>query len=301
MLPKLRIPKQYEQYLRIGTSSWKYDSWKGLVYDPDKKYKPQDYLSDYSQYYNTVEIDQWFWSLFPTGAKLPNTKDVKIYSQSVPDDFLFTVKVPNAITLTHYHAKQSKAYNDYANQPNDYFLNNDLFKRFLETLTPLDEKLGPVMLQFEYLNKQKMPSRKAFFDRLHDFFDKAPKGYQYAIECRNPNYLKTDFFEFLSDHNLGFVLLDGYYMPPIEDVIHSHNINTASYTIVRLQGKDRWEMEVKTDKTWNKIVEDRDILSLTDYVQNNVDKKILSIININNHYEGCAPLTIQRIMASLFH
>ena len=300
MLPKLKIPKNYQKYLRIGTSSWKYDSWKGLVYDPDKKYKPQDYLSDYSQYYNTVEIDQWFWSLFPTGAKLPNTKDVKIYSQSVPDDFLFTVKVPNAITLTHYHAKQSKAYNDYANQPNDYFLNVDLLKRFLETLEPMGNKLGPIMFQFEYLNKQKMPSRKAFFDRLHDFFDKAPKGYQYAIECRNPNYLKTDFFEFLSDHNLGFVLLDGYYMPPIEDVIHSHNINTASYTIVRLQGKDRWEMEVKTDKTWNKIVEDRDILSLTDYVQNNVDKKILSIININNHYEGCAPLTIQRIVASLF-
>ena len=301
MLPKLKIPKNYQKYLRIGTSSWKYDSWKGLVYDPDKKYKPQDYLSDYSQYYNTVEIDQWFWSLFPTGAKLPNTKDVQIYSQSVPDDFLFTVKVPNAITLTHYHAKQSKAYNDYANQPNDYFLNVDLLKRFLETLEPMGNKLGPIMFQFEYLNKQKMPSRKAFFDRLHDFFDKAPKGYQYAIECRNPNYLKTDFFEFLSDHNLGFVLLDGYYMPPIEDVIHSHNINTASYTIVRLQGKDRWEMEAKTDKTWNKIVEDRDVLSLTDYVQNNVDKKILSIININNHYEGCAPLTIQRIVASLFH
>ena len=69
MLPKPKIPENHHQYLRIGTSSWKYDSWKALVYDLDKNYKPQDYLSDYSQYYNTVEIDQWFWSLFPTGAK----------------------------------------------------------------------------------------------------------------------------------------------------------------------------------------------------------------------------------------
>jgi uncharacterized protein YecE (DUF72 family) len=300
MLPKLKIPKKFQDYLRIGTSSWKYDSWKGLVYDPDKKYKPEDYLSDYSQYYNTVEIDQWFWSLFPTGAKLPNKQVVKGYSESVPNDFLFTVKAPNAITLTHYYSKQSKAYKDYANQPNEYFLNVDLLKRFLETLEPMGEKLGPIMYQFEYLNKQKMPSHKAFLDKLHDFLEKTPKGYDYAIECRNPNYLKSAFFEFLSGHHLGCVLLDGYYMPPIEEVISSHNINTAPYTIVRLQGKDRQGMDTKTDKTWNKIVEDRDIQSLTDYVKDNVDKKILSIVNINNHYEGCAPLTIQRIIESLF-
>jgi uncharacterized protein YecE (DUF72 family) len=303
MLPKLKIPKKFEKYLRIGTSSWKYDGWKGLIYDPDKKYKPQDYLADYSRYYNTVEIDQWFWSLFPTGAKLPNKTDVKGYAESVPDDFLFTVKVPNAVTLTHYYAKQTKAYLDFANKPNQYFLNPDLFKHFLGTLAPFDKKLGPVMFQFEYLNKQKMPSRKVFLDKLHAFLEKAPKGYQYAIESRNPNYLTPDFFEFLSDHQLGFVLLDGYYMPPIKEVIRAHNINTASYTVMRLQGKDRQEMEAKTDEAWNQIVEDhgRDIQSLTDYVQDNVDKKILTIININNHYEGCAPLTIQRIADTLFH
>ena len=50
MLTKPNIPTEY---LRIGTCSWKYDSWKGLVYDPDKKYRPEDYLADYSQYLPT--------------------------------------------------------------------------------------------------------------------------------------------------------------------------------------------------------------------------------------------------------
>lgn len=302
MLPKLKIPTEYKQYLRIGTSSWKYDSWKGLVYDPDRIYDPGDYLTDYSKYYNTVEIDQWFWSLFPTGAKMPNPKDVKIYSESVPDDFLFTVKVPNSVTLTHYYAKQTKSYKDYANQPNDSFLSIELMKRFLDTLSPLGEKLGPLMFQFEYLNKQKMPSRKAFFDALHNFFDKLPNKYHYAIECRNPNYLRPDFFEFLSEHNLGFILLDGYYMPPIKEVIESHKITTASYTIIRLQGKDRQGIEAKTGENWNEIAEDRssDIQTLADFIQDNINKKILSIININNHYEGSAPLTIQRMTESLF-
>ena len=85
--------------LRLGTCSWKYDSWKGLIYDPAKTYSPHDYLSDYARHFSTVEIDEWFWSLFPTGLKLPNPETVKAYAESVPDDFQFTVKAPNSITL----------------------------------------------------------------------------------------------------------------------------------------------------------------------------------------------------------
>ena len=47
--------------LRIGTCSWKYDSWKGIVY-PDKE--EINFLEEYSKHFNTVEVDQWFWSLF---------------------------------------------------------------------------------------------------------------------------------------------------------------------------------------------------------------------------------------------
>ena len=68
MKPMVELDK-YQGKLKIGTCSWKYDSWKGLVYDPDKKYSPYDYLADYAKHYNTVEIDQWFWSLFGAGAK----------------------------------------------------------------------------------------------------------------------------------------------------------------------------------------------------------------------------------------
>jgi len=106
MISDLKIPEKYQPYLRIGTCSWKYDSWKGLVYDPEKSYAPYDYLTDYARYFNTVEIDQWFWSLFPQGAKLPDPQSVQAYVDSVPDDFLFTVKAPNSITLTHFYAKQ---------------------------------------------------------------------------------------------------------------------------------------------------------------------------------------------------
>jgi uncharacterized protein YecE (DUF72 family) len=103
-----QIQEKYKSYLRIGTCSWKYDSWKGLVYDQEKKYKANDYLADYARYFNTVEIDQWFWSLFPKGAKLPDSETVRRYTDSVPDDFLFTVKAPNSITLEQFKKRYNR-------------------------------------------------------------------------------------------------------------------------------------------------------------------------------------------------
>jgi uncharacterized protein YecE (DUF72 family) len=38
---------------------------------------------------------------------LPNPKVVREYAASVPDDFLFNIKVPNSITLTHHYKKKS--------------------------------------------------------------------------------------------------------------------------------------------------------------------------------------------------
>lgn len=283
--------------LYFGTCSWKYDSWKGIVYDPAKKYTPYDYLPDYAKHFTTVEIDEWFWSLFPTGAKLPNPTTVKTYTDNVPENFLFTVKAPNAITLTHYYAKQPAQYQAIANQPNPNFLNSDLLKKFLEILQPMGNKLGPVMFQFEYLNKQKMPSLKQFLDQLSQFFAKAPAGYDYAIEIRNPNYLIEPLNQFLREYKIGPVLMDGYYMPPLSDAVEKIDISAGKSLIIRLQGPDREGMEKLTNSQWDKIIspQDEKLNILAGIVTDQVKKNRRVFINVNNHYEGCAPLTIKRI------
>ena len=90
--------------LRIGTCSWKYPSWEGLVYSAPKGI---NYLQEYSRHYDTVEIDQWFWSLFGQDSiSLPRLETVQEYVDSVPEDFQFTVKVPNSVTLTHFYKKK---------------------------------------------------------------------------------------------------------------------------------------------------------------------------------------------------
>ncbi len=301
MLPELKLSKKYKPYLKIGTCSWKYDSWKGLVYDPEKKYSHYDYLTDYAKYYNTVEIDQWFWSLFSKGPKLPDAKDVRMYAESVPEDFVFTVKVPNSITLTNFYLKQSAGASGFANQPNPNFLDVRLLKRFLEIMEPMKSRLGPLMFQFEYLNKKKMPSKEAFLEKLDDFFQKAPKGYDYAIETRNPNYLSDVFFDFLKAHNLGFVLIDGYYMPDISQVLSEHDIRTSEYSIIRLHGPDRQEIEERSGSLWGEIIEPKDegLKTAATFIKKNVSAKITTYVNVNNHYEGSAPLTIERLLKKL--
>jgi uncharacterized protein YecE (DUF72 family) len=297
----VNIPEDYKPYLKIGTCSWKFDSWKGLFYDADKSYRPDDYLADYSRHLDSVEIDQWFWSLFPGGIKLPNIGTVKSYADNVPEDFLFTVKAPNSLTLTHFYPKQPKKFAEYGGQANKHFLNNELLEKFLERLTLMENKLGPIMFQFEYLNKKKMASKELFFDKFHEFIIKAPKGYRYAIEIRNPNYLSPAFFKFLKDHDIGYVYLEGYYMPHIGEVYEKFQPATANFCIVRLHGGDRLEIETKTGGLWDRVIspKPKGLKAAAQIVRTNRKQNVLTYVNLNNHFEGSAPITAKRFIDTI--
>lgn len=298
---KIEIPDPYKQHLRLGTCSWKYDSWKGLYYDPARKYRADEYLADYSNWLNSVEVDQWFWSLFPGGIRLPEPATVRTYAESVPDDFLFSVKAPNSITLTHFYSRQPNNYKEFAGRRNKHFLDNGLLERFLELLTPFGKKLGPLMFQFEYLNKDKMPSREAFLDRFGEFIARAPGGVEYALECRNPNYFSPELFEFLGGHKIAFVYLEGYYMPPIGEVFDKYHPATAESCVIRLHGGDRSEIEKETGEIWNRIVAPKPegIEAAASIVAANTEIGTRTFLNVNNHYEGSAPLTIERFLEAL--
>lgn len=193
--------------VRIGTCSWKYDSWRGLVY-PEKG--DFDYLEEYARQFDTVEIDQWFWSLFVGDkAALPKESDVKYYAGAVPENFRFTIKAPNAITLSHHYQKDKAA----PLAANPHFLSLDLYRDFLERLEPMTGKIGLVMLQFEYLNRKKIGSQDEFLEKLAPFLAGRLRTVPLAVECRNPKFLDEVYFKFLAEHEVHHVFCQGYYMP----------------------------------------------------------------------------------------
>lgn len=276
--------------LRIGTCSWKYDSWRGLIYSSRD---PINYLEEYAKELDTVEIDQWFWSLFGTDkVSLPKPSVVEEYHHSVPDDFLFTIKMPNSITLTHFYRKNKSE----PLEPNPYFLSVKLLEQFLQRIETLNSQLGSLMFQFEYLNKQKMVSQFEFQKRFARFTEQAPQGYPYGLEIRNPNYLNRHFFEFLNEQGLHFVFLQGYYMPSIIDVYDKFGKYIRERAVIRLHGSDRKEIEEKSRGRWNRILEpkDEELGRVVDIVRDLLAREVDVFLNVNNHYEGSAPITIRK-------
>ena len=281
--------------IRIGTCSWKYDSWKGLIYSDNVG---KDYLPEYSKHFNTVEIDQWFWSLFAEDKiVLPQPHVVKSYTESVPEDFKFTIKIPNSITLTHFYQKdKSKPL-----QPNPHFLSIELFNNFLKSLETMHAKIGILMFQFEYLNKQKMKSQGEFQSKFSEFIQQVDQQIPLAIDIRNPNYINKNYFDFLNLNNISAVLLQGYYMRPIFETYQTHTSQINKPTVIRLHGPDRSEIEKKSKGIWNQILESKDdeISKITKIIRD-LDQKNLDVyVNVNNHYEGSAPRTIEKIKEQL--
>lgn len=282
--------------IRFGTCSWKYDSWKGIVYSGTNS---KNYLQEYSKKFDTVEIDQWFWSLFSNSKiVLPQKKVVEEYKQSVPKDFLFTIKVPNSITLTHFY-KESK---EDELRINPSFLSVDLFNQFLETIEPIKDKIGCLIFQFEYLNKQKMKSLSEFQNKFLEFRsqiknDSPPIG----IEIRNPNYLNEKYFTFLSEQKIAPVLLEGYYMSPITETYSKFKKQFKNLMVIRLHGTDRKGIEEIANNNWSQIYinRDKEILSIAEMIRDLQKNEIDLFVNVNNHFEGSAPITINKIKEQL--
>lgn len=295
MLERLSIPV----HLYLGTASWNYPSWEGLVYPDGTPENKIRYLECYARYFNMVEIDQYFWSLFPPDfARMPDRSEVEAYAAAVPDNFRFTVKAPNSLTLTHFYKQQSAKYQKYAGKPNPYgFLNPDLWDQFLRGIEPLKEKLGAIVLQFSYLNKSMLSGVKEFITKLGRFLDKVNPDLPVAVESRNPNYLGRTYFEFLKERNIPHVYLSGYYLPEPLSVYRRYG-NTGAFTLFRLHGGDRKGMEQRTGQHWNNLVENRgeELARIAELAADEIRLERDFYLSINNHYEGSSPISIQRFL-----
>ena len=282
--------------LHIGTCSWKYPSWEGLVYDSKK---PENFLQEYARKYESVEIDQWFWSLFGIDkVVLPKTEVVQEYIDSVPSNFRFVIKAPNSLSLTHLYKSQTSG----ALVENPHFLSPDLYQTFLNSMGPMQYQIGAINLQFEYLNKVKIPSPQLFLDQFVNFIKNIDTTIPLCIEIRNPNFLNSNYFQTLTQHSIGHTFCQGYYMPDILSVYDDFSQHLQGTSIIRLLGPDRQGIEKTTGKSWDKVVapKDSEIPGIARLVRKMVDQAGMDIyLNVNNHYEGSAPATIEKLLQYL--
>ncbi len=192
--------------LRIGTASW---TDPGFIEDwYPKKLPASQRLRWYAEHFNLVEVNSTFYAL-------PQARMVERWCAETPDDFIFDVKLPKALSR---HAMQAK------------FLPPDLrsrvptrngvvqltsaserliVQRVLRELQPMKDagKLGAFLLQLS----------PAFSPRKHtlkelDSLLELLSGHALAVELRNRDWVVEERFkdtcEYFQQRKITFVLVD---------------------------------------------------------------------------------------------
>ncbi len=135
--------------VRIGTSGWQYDDWRGPVYPPGLARRR--WLAAYGRVFPAVESNSAFY-------RLPTRPTVERWAASTPDDFRWAVKASRY--LTHVRRLRDPT---------------ELVDRFVDRMTALGDRLGPVLLQLP-------PSFDAAPDRLDETLRRFPRRWRVAVE-----------------------------------------------------------------------------------------------------------------------
>jgi uncharacterized protein YecE (DUF72 family) len=254
--------------IHLGTSSFTAAGWSGSFYP--KGLKHSEYLPFYSEHFSTVEIDSTFYAC-------PSPSTVKGWAQKTPDDFIFSVKVPQ--TITH-----EKVLVDCDGE----------FEQFVQTMSILESKLGAMVLQFPYFSSDLFQTLVQFLSRLKAFLKKMPSGYKLAVEIRNKSWLNDRLADVLREYKVALVLLDRELMPMPNELAESFDPITTNWTYIRWLGDRKGVEQITT--TWDKAVVDRTdkLSSWVDYCQQVQRRGVTIFAYANNHFGGHAPATVRQ-------
>jgi uncharacterized protein YecE (DUF72 family) len=273
--------------LLVGTSSWSTRDWCGSFYPED--INPAEMISVYSEKLPTVEIDSTWYSM-------PSRAMVDAWASRTPEGFVFSAKVPRVIS----HEKYLEG------------CEPDL-KEFLEIVTRLGQKLGPLILQFPYVAKGKDPHEyttgEDFLRRLEIFAPLMEEGFQWGIEIRNSKWVRPELLDLLRSRNISLVFIDYYTMDPLYKLAQRGDVFTAPFVYVRFLGNHR-EMdnavkkareEGRRKRDWESLIRDRtdSMRPWIGPIKEIVGQATPVYVYFNNHYAGYAPGSVE-LFAKLY-
>ncbi len=196
--------------IRIGTSGYSFDDWKGNFYPPDiEKGKMLDY---YVRFFRTVEINSTYY-------RIPHPAVMANIVKKAPDGFDFMVKVPQS--FTH---KRADLESDVAN--------------FREAIKPFEEsgKLSGLLAQFPYSFKFS-PDGLDYISICRDAV--APNSL--FVEFRHNGWVNRQMYDRLKAEKIGYVCVDE---PQLPGLLNPDMFATTDTAYVRLHGRNKeqwWE------------------------------------------------------------
>lgn len=202
--------------MKIATSGWMYDDWQNVFYPDDLQKEKQ--LAYYAKHFNTVEVNNTFY-------QSPSIKKLKKWKNTVPDDFVFSVKANRYIT----HMK-------------NLMVDKDTVEKLIKKVAVLKPKLGVILFQLP-------PQWHVNIDRLKKFINLLPEGYNYAFEFRHKSWYKPEVYSILRENNCAFCIHDHQDAP-------SPKVITSEFIYLRFHGP-KGKYENKYTKNYLKKMSER--------------------------------------------
>lgn len=199
-----------ETKVRVGTSGYSYDDWKGHFY-PEKIAKTQ-MLDYYAQHFDTVEINSTYYGI-------PKPSVCEKWAEKTPQDFEFIIKTNRETT----HERQN---------------NEEAMRDLNEAVQPLIDasKFSGFLAQFPYSFKN-TPQNREYLLKTKDLIGTNP----IFVELRNWTWNRMDTMSFLKENDIGYVNVDE---PRLRGLLPPQHNVTSKMAYIRFHGrnaKDWWK------------------------------------------------------------
>ena len=287
--------------IRLGTSSWFFPGWRGLVYEG---VHPQTALSKkglaaYAQIplLRTVSLDRTFYAPI-------TTVEYARYAAQVPEHFSFVVKAPALVCDAVMRDEQGRG-----KVANPHFLDPTIAARefVVPCLEGLDAKGGPLVFQVSPLPRDLVEEAPLLIERLAAFFAALPRDLgrlrpRYALELRNAELLTPRLMRTLREAGVRYCVGLHDRMPEVErqeaalraldgdvpgDLVVRWNLHRG---FLYQAARQRYE---PFDRLVDEDVETRRILARMAAAAFRAGRKIW--ITANNKAEGSAPLSLLKL------
>lgn len=267
-----RVNLTAQQKIRLGACAWSFDEWRGNFYPADL---PEErWLEYYARYFPAVEIDSTFYSAPAEGTVLR-------WAECTPASFRFACKLPRAIT----HACRLR---DCSAE----------FTAFLRAMEPLAAKLQVILIQLppSFAPKEGRPLLRSFLEQL-------PRDFRFAIEFRHSGWHRPQAIRLLERHRVCWVWADT--SPLNERNLAPFELwpHTTDFLYVRLMGDYATKYNPGGERVhqYGKLLWKREaaLESWALKIERHLEESRSVWAFVNNHYEGFAPETCQRLAGRL--
>ncbi len=299
------LGRQLPETLYLGTSSWSYEGWQGLVYgSPATESQLAKFgLPAYAQHplLRSAGIDRNFYAPL-------SVEDYAAYAEQVPDGFRFLVKAPNLVTDA---VKRSNHGIPTAANPD--FLNVELaVSQFIEPcIEGLAETSGPLVFQFSPMPPELLADVPEMVSRLDAFLAQLPglpasEGMDapfYAVEFRDPSLVTPRMMKMLAARDVRYSVALHSRMPAAARQLAAVAATGPGPLVVRwslnarMKFADAESRYQPFDRLQDEDPATREALvqALLDTLETDQPAWVIAA----NNAEGCAPLTLHQLAKAM--